>query len=73
MDKLKPVQQSEKVIHLFLSIPEGQNVRSVLENGFLDSFFDRWPSSRVTIITLPIALPNFMKDGSVEAQSILLN
>jgi hypothetical protein len=38
-------------MRLLLTLPEGQNIRNILENNFLDCFIEKWPNAEIVIFT----------------------
>ncbi len=52
-------------MRLLISLPEGQNVRNLLENGFLDKFMQIHPESEVVIFTPAYKIEEFTKKWGV--------
>lgn len=51
-------------MRLLLTLPEGQNIRNILENNFLDRFLEKWPGAEIVIFTPAFNIKEFTSKWS---------
>lgn len=57
-------------MRLLLCLPEGQNVRNILENNFLMRFLDKRPNAEIIIFTPAYRIPEFVEKWNVNGKII---